>query len=162
MLSITLLLQVPQTIPVRYVFAFVREIITCRTHSFAFTSSCAVMSPLVLLRHFPVRHFQSVIFQSCKFSYPLVMSTVMTLMRETLNNIEKHRSVICNKTRPSYGLASVASLGGLPWVTPSRGWHPTEIKNVAEFRKNTRQTTSEGASGDETTAKNVITLHMRI
>jgi len=32
MLSITLLLQVPQTIPVRYVFGFVREIITCRIH----------------------------------------------------------------------------------------------------------------------------------
>ena len=55
MLSITLLLQVPQTIPARYVFGFMREIITCRTHQFAFTSSCAVCtSPLVLLRHFPV------------------------------------------------------------------------------------------------------------
>ena len=32
MLSITLLLQVPQTITVRYVFGFVREIITRRTH----------------------------------------------------------------------------------------------------------------------------------
>ena len=29
-----------------------------------YVSSCSI------LRHFPVRHFQSVIFQSCKFSYP--------------------------------------------------------------------------------------------
>ena len=59
MLSITLLLQVPQTIPVRYVFGFVHEIITCRAHQFAFTSSCAVCtSPLVLLCHFPVLQIQ--------------------------------------------------------------------------------------------------------
>jgi len=38
------------------------------------------------------------------------------------------------------------------------GWHPNEIKNVAEFRKITVQTTSEGGSCDETTAKKVITL----
>ena len=77
MLSITLLFQVPQTIPVRYVFGFVREIITCtcRTHQFAFTSSCAVCRPIRLLLFYSVI-FQSCKFQSCKFSYPPKMLCV--------------------------------------------------------------------------------------
>ena len=44
---------------IRYVFGFVREIITCRAHSFAFTWSYAVYTlcrstPLFSVRHFPV------------------------------------------------------------------------------------------------------------
>jgi len=77
MLSITLLLQVPQTIPVRYVFGFVHEIITCRI---AFTSSCAVCtSPLVVI-------FQSCEFQSCKFSYPTKWSSDVSCPQRTKGN----------------------------------------------------------------------------
>ena len=91
---------------VRYVFGFVREIITYRAHSFAFTWSYAVYmlwrsTPLFSARHFPVLQilplrfrpsfsspanstpaissviFQSCKFQSCKFSYPQKISTAI-------------------------------------------------------------------------------------
>ena len=49
------------------------------------------------------------------------------------------------------------------WRHRERGHHPggdtrIKYKNVAGFGKNTGQTTSEGGSCDETTAKKVITL----
>ena len=40
-----------------------------------------------------------------------------------------------------------------PGWHPPGGWQPNEIKNVAEFRKNTGQARSKGGSCDETTAK---------
>ena len=46
--------------------------------------------------------------------------------------------------------------GGMTW--PMRGWHLTKNIFVTEFRKNAEYTTSEGGSGEETTAKKVITL----
>ena len=56
--AVTLLLQVPQTIPViRYVFGFVCEIITCRIH-ISLRSLHRVQYVRLLL-------FYSVIFQSC-------------------------------------------------------------------------------------------------
>jgi len=60
MLSITLLLQIPQTIPVRYIFGFVRKIIYLSyTLVFVHYIVCSVCtSPLVLLRHFLVLQIQ--------------------------------------------------------------------------------------------------------
>ena len=42
--------------------------------------------------------------------------------------------------------------GGPPRVTPSRGGTRMKLIFVAEFRKNTRWTTWEGGSGEETAA----------
>ena len=65
MLSITLLLQVPQTIPVRYVLGFVREIIVVHI---SLRSLHRVQYVRLLLFYSVI--FQSCKFQSCKFSYP--------------------------------------------------------------------------------------------
>jgi len=75
MLSITLLLQVPQTIPIRYVFGFVREIILLRVVHISLRSLHRVQCVRLLLFYcviFQSVIFQSCKFQSCKFSYPIV------------------------------------------------------------------------------------------
>ena len=61
---------------VRYVFGFVREIITCRAHSFAFTWSYAVYTfALVLLRHFSVLQIPVLQIQLSHFWLRLFVSS---------------------------------------------------------------------------------------
>ena len=73
MLSITLLLQVPQTIPVRYVFGFVCEL---RVVHISLRSLHRVQYVRLLLFYDVI--FQSCKFQSCKFGYPATTMCCIT------------------------------------------------------------------------------------
>ena len=105
MLSITLLLQVPQTTPIRYVFGFVREIITCTQLHISLRSLHRVQYVRLLL-------FYSVIFQSCKFSYPKQRPC-----NRCLSALERPSAITVERSIVQPRILSISSVS--PYVCPS-------------------------------------------